>query len=126
MIPQMVVADPPRTGLAIETLGLRLTLRPVNREVPTLREGVEALGMVSGVAHASMWAAAQPQRPHEMSLVCRVVAESFELDKDPVADSFFKATCFLRPIDGLNLLNAQDDDQCPCRSGLAVGRCHRA
>jgi hypothetical protein len=60
-------------------------------------------------------------------MVCRVLAQEFDFDKEPMAEVFNRATCYLKPIEhepGIAKLPA--DAECPCGSGRIVNKCHRS
>lgn len=58
--------------------------------------------------------------------VCRVLAEHFDLDKNPAAGAFYRASCFLKELPSAQLDGLADDADCPCGSGEKVGACHRS
>jgi hypothetical protein len=59
-------------------------------------------------------------------MVMRVLAEEFDLDKEPAAESFSRTTDFLKLGSGLpNLADLPEGAECPCgAAGLSVGHCH--
>lgn len=59
-------------------------------------------------------------------MVCRVIAEEFDLDKGPAVEAFHRTSCVVKPIDSLPLDGLSDDAACPCESGLFVANCHRS
>jgi hypothetical protein len=59
-------------------------------------------------------------------MVMRVLAEEFDLDKDPSAESFSRTTEFLKEIEANDLQALPDDAECPCGTGLRVAECHRS
>jgi SEC-C motif len=56
--------------------------------------------------------------------VCKVIAEEFGLSKEPVADVFFRASCFTKLLDAAQIEGLGENDSCPCGSGRALGKCH--
>jgi hypothetical protein len=59
-------------------------------------------------------------------MVIRVLAEEFDLDNEPVAESFSRTTDFLEEIGADDLKALPDDAECPCGAGLRVAECHRS
>jgi hypothetical protein len=59
-------------------------------------------------------------------MVIRVLAEEFDLDKEPAAESFSRTTDFLKKIAADDLQRLPDDVECPCGTGLSVAECHRS
>ena len=59
--------------------------------------------------------------------VCRVLAQEFGFDKEPIADLFSRSTSYCRRTDELpNFAALPDDAPCPCASGRIVSDCHRS
>jgi hypothetical protein len=56
--------------------------------------------------------------------VCRVLAEHFGLDKDPAAEAFHRASCFLKELSSEQVDGLAEDAACPCGSGEELGACH--
>lgn len=59
-------------------------------------------------------------------LVSRVLAEEFGFDKDPIAEVFEGASCFLKQLTDQELAEVPEGSECPCGSRLAVETCHRS
>ena len=60
-------------------------------------------------------------------MVMRVLAEEFDLDNEPAAESFSRTTDFLKPAANLpGLSGLPENAECPCGTGLSVGECHRS
>lgn len=57
-------------------------------------------------------------------LICRVLAEEFNLNKEPVADAFGLGSCFFKAVPLAVLEECRPGEQCPCGSGRRVGQCH--
>ncbi len=56
--------------------------------------------------------------------VCRVLAEYFGFDKDPAAEAFQRASCFLKELSPEQVDGLAGDASCPCGSGEELGACH--
>jgi len=73
------------------------------------------------------WIQALSQGAGGYYMVCRVLAQEFDFDKEPMAEVFSQTTNYLRPIeDRAEVLDAPVTADCPCGSGRAVGECHRS
>lgn len=60
-------------------------------------------------------------------MVMRVLAEEFDLDNEPAAESFSRTTDFLKLASNLpGLSDLSENAECPCGTGLTVGECHRS
>ncbi|HMJ02274.1 MAG TPA: SEC-C domain-containing protein [Conexibacter sp.] len=60
-------------------------------------------------------------------LVCRVLPEEFDLDRQPIVDAFVTTTAYCRSPDEFpDLAALPDDAPCPCGSGRSAGDCHRS
>jgi hypothetical protein len=57
-------------------------------------------------------------------LTCRVVAEEFGINKDPVAKTFNLASCLLKPVPASELEALPPGAPCPCGSERHVDVCH--
>lgn len=57
-------------------------------------------------------------------LTLKVIAEVFDLDKDPIAECFNQTSCYLKPIPQKELATQPADAPCPCGSGRATAKCH--
>lgn len=60
-------------------------------------------------------------------MVLRVLAQEFDLDKEPMAEVFSRATSYCRRLDEFpGLADDSDHAACPCGSGRIVSECHRS
>jgi hypothetical protein len=74
-----------------------------------------------------LWAESLAQGVGGYYFVCRVLAQEFGLDKEPMAEIFSRATAYCRKIeDFAELATLADDAACPCNSGRTVADCHRS
>jgi hypothetical protein len=72
------------------------------------------------------WAQSLQQGAGGYYLVCRVLAQEFELDRQPLVDAFVTATAYCVDPDELpGLATLPADARCLCGSGRRVGDCHR-
>jgi hypothetical protein len=59
-------------------------------------------------------------------LICKVIAEEFNFDKEPAEEAFYRTSCYLKEL-ALDELDGVDvGDDCPCLSGRILGECHGA
>jgi hypothetical protein len=74
-----------------------------------------------------LWPESLAQGAGGYYFVCRVLAEEFAFDKEPMAEVFSRATAYCRKVEDLQELAALPDDApCPCTSGGTVSDCHRS
>jgi hypothetical protein len=75
----------------------------------------------------SRWITALRDGAGGFYMVLRVLAEEFQLDKEPLAESFSRTTDLLLEIeDDADVARLSAAAKCPCGSGLLVSDCHRA
>jgi hypothetical protein len=73
------------------------------------------------------WKQALNQGAGGYYMVCRVLAQEFDFDKEPMAEVFSRTTDYLKPIENEpEVLEPSDDADCPCGSGRVVSECHRS
>jgi hypothetical protein len=90
-------------------------------ERPNGRHGLDRIGP------DQLWREALAHGAGGYYMVQRVLAQEFELDKDPLAAAFNQLSCYCRHIDEFeDLEELHEDAECPCGSDRAVSDCHRS
>lgn len=75
----------------------------------------------------SLWSESLGHGTGGFYMVCRVLAEEFEFDRDRLAELFSLTTDYLKRIENQpQVLKLPADAECPCGSGRAVSECHRS
>lgn len=83
--------------------------------------------LLNRVGPDTLWSESLAHGEGGYYFVCRVLAQEFDFDKEPLAEIFNRATAYCRRLGDLPELDVLPDDaQCPCRSGRTVGSCHRS